>query len=265
MTDSAMLSPMMGRSKGMQGGGGGIVESEGFRTLIEHLERRSRGYVVVFALGVVLGFPVAEELIEWLIGAEGFVPDGVQLIILQPLEAILLQLRIAVQIGFILLALVIIADIAMKGDFEAAGEIRRNMNITRLAFSAAASAVLGVMGIAYAHEVLIPFLLQYLAEDAAASNLESTWSLQSWVGFVSGLYFSSLVGFQAPLVVILLIRADLIDRRLIVENRGVLWFIGLAIGALLSPPDPVSMFLVGGPILVLMEMALIYDRVWTGS
>jgi len=246
----------------MQGGGAGIIESEVFQSLIRHLENRSRAYILIFVMGLVVGFPMAEELIQWLIGADGFVPDGVQLIILQPLEAILLKLSIAVQIGFILLVLAIIVDLSMTGGFDAVDEIRRNMSLPGLAFSVAASAFLGLMGVAYAHGVLIPFLLQYLAEDAAASNLESTWSLQSWVGFISGLYFSSLVGFQAPLLVILLIRGGLIDRELIVENRGILWFIGLAIGALLSPPDPVSMFLVGGPILLLMELALVCDRFW---
>jgi len=257
-----MLSPMMGGSKDMQGEGAGIIESEGFQSLIGHLENRGRAYVAIFVVGFVVGFPVAEMLIEWLMEADGFIPDGVQLIILQPLEAIMLQLRIAIQIGFAVLAAAIIADLAMMGNFDAARDIRDNVNVSRLLCSVAGSALLGLMGIAYAHEVLIPFLLQYLAEDAAASNLESTWRLQSWVGFVSGLYFSSLVGFQVPLVVTLLIRGGAIDRRAVVENRGVLWFVGLATGALLSPPDPISMFLVGGPILVLMELALVLDWFW---
>ena len=50
------------------------------------------------------------------------------------------------------------------------------------------------------------------------------------------------------------------DRTSITENREVLWFAALAFGALLSPPDPLSLFLVGGPVLVLLEVALVIDR-----
>ena len=47
---------------------------------------------------------------------------------------------------------------------------------------------------------------------------------------------------------------------LIVKNRSLLWFFALAAGAFLSPPDPLSMFLVGGPVVVLMELAIILER-----
>jgi len=112
----------------------------------------------------------------------------------------------------------------------------------------------------YAHEILVPMLLQYLSEDAAASGLESTWQLQSWIGFIIGLYFASVLGFQVPLAVLLLLRYDVIERSAITENRGVFWFSALLVGALLSPPDPLSLFLVGGPMLVLLEFALVIDR-----
>ena len=113
---------------------------------------------------------------------------------------------------------------------------------------------------AYSHNVLIPFLLEYLAEDSAESGLQSTWQLQSWVGFVTGLYFSSVLGFQVPIIAVLLIRSGLVERRAIVENRGAIWFAALFLGALISPPDPISLFLVGGPMLVLLEFALLYER-----
>ena len=69
-----------------------------------------------------------------------------------------------------------------------------------------------------------------------------------------------MIGFQVPVLVVALLRAGVIDRELIVDNRGFLWFSFLFIGALISPPDPISLFLVGGPMLVLLEFALLFDR-----
>ena len=118
---------------------------------------------------------------------------------------------------------------------------------------------LACIGAIYSHEVLVPLLLEYLSEDASSANLSSTWQLQSWVGFVSGLYFASIFGFQVPIVILLLLRYGVVSNDGIKRNRGVLWFLGMSFGAFLSPPDPLSMFLVAGPILVLIELALILD------
>ena len=240
----------------------GLFDSEGARSLISYLDRRRKLYLGVFAIGFVSGYPMAELIIEWLLDSDGYIPVGVEVIILQPLEVILLQLRIAAQIAFGLTIATIILDLSWTGSElfpEAASRFSRSSGSTRVVSAILAVTALGVMGLAYAHNVLVPFLLEYLAEDSAESGLQSTWQLQSWVGFVTGLYFSSVLGFQVPILAVLLIRSGLIERSTIVENRGAIWFGALFLGALISPPDPISLFLVGGPMLFLLEVALIYE------
>ena len=240
----------------------GLFDSEGARVLISHLDKRRKLYLGVFAIGFVAGYPIAEMIIEWLLNSDGYIPVGVEVIILQPLEVILLQLRIAAQIAFGLTVATIILDLAWTGSRSfpgAASRLSSSSEGTRVLSAMLMVAALGAMGLAYAHNVLIPFLLEYLAEDSAESGLQSTWQLQSWVGFITGLYFSSILGFQVPILAVLLIRSGLIERRSIAENRGAIWFAALFLGALISPPDPISLFLVGGPMLVLLEVALLYE------
>jgi len=237
-------------------------DSSGFRHLVSHLDKRRKLYLGVFTIGFVAGYPIGGEVIEWLLESDGYIPEGVEVIILQPLEAILLQLRIATQIAFGLMIATIMLDLSWAGRKafpEAAAEFSRGSGLARVISTLLTISVLGMMGLAYSHNVLIPFLLEYLAEDSSASGLQSTWQLQSWVGFVTGLYFSSVLGFQVPVAVVVLLRTDLIDKSSIVENRGAIWFIALFLGALISPPDPISLFLVGGPILILLEIALLYE------
>ena len=240
----------------------GLFDSEGARVLISHLDKRRKLYLGAFAIGFVAGYPIAEMIIEWLLNSDGYIPTGVEVIILQPLEVILLQLRIAAQIAFGLTVATIILDLAWTGSRSfpgAASRLSSSSGGTRVLSAMLMVAALGAMGLAYAHNVLIPFLLEYLAEDSAESGLQSTWQLQSWVGFITGLYFSSILGFQVPILAVLLIRSGLIERSSIVENRGAIWFAALFLGALISPPDPISLFLVGGPMLVLLEVALLYE------
>jgi len=244
----------------MEGRPVNVLRSEEMQGIIAHFELRRRFYFSIFILGFFAGYPAAEMIIEWLLEADGFVPEGVELIILQPLEVILLQLRIASQIAIGMTVGAIILDLSWVGSRRVGGDSSLSSeSFSRVLISIIMIIILGIFGLAYAHEILIPFLLDYLAEDSASSGLQSTWQLQSWVGFVTGLYFSSLVGFQVPVVVFVMLRSQVIDKSLIVENRGLIWFAALFIGALISPPDPISLFLVGGPMLVLLEMALFFD------
>ncbi|MCH1592046.1 MAG: twin-arginine translocase subunit TatC, partial [Candidatus Thalassarchaeaceae archaeon] len=71
----------------------------------------------------------------------------------------------------------------------------------------------------------------------------------------------SVLGFQVPVITFVLLRNGVISGEYVKQNRSSLWFIGMAFGAFLSPPDPLSMFLVAGPVLILLEMALIVDRI----
>ena len=246
----------------------GVFDREWVRRAASHLDKRRRLYLGVFVIGFVAGYPAAELIIEWLLASDGFIPTGVEVIILQPLEVIMLQLRIAAQIAFGLTIATIILDLAGTGVRafpESAARLSRSPDAKRGVSARLAVVALGARGLAYAHNVLIPFLLEYLAADSAESGLQSTWQLQSWGGFVTGLYFSSVLGFQVPLLAGLLIRSGIIERGAIVENRGLIWFAALFIGALISPPDPISLFLVGGPMLVLLEVALIYERLTNGE
>ena len=242
----------------------GVFDSPMFQRAISHIDRSRKLYLGVFTLGFVAGYPIGGEIIEWLLESEGYVPEGVEVIILQPLEVILLQLRIAAQIAFGMMVTTAVLNLAWLGrislpDNSVTDRASRAFGSSRAIMALAMMLALGGLGLAYAHNVLIPFLLEYLAEDSNDSGLLNTWQLQSWVGFVTGLYFSSIIVFQVPIVTILLLRSGAISRSSIVENRGLIWFAALFIGALISPPDPISLFLVGGPLLALLELTIFYD------
>jgi len=242
-----------------------ILPRAALRGLVGHLYRRLYLLVAVFFAAFIGGYPAAGDAIGWLLQADGYLPDGVQIIILQPMEVVLLRLRIAANLGMALVVLTLMCDLGWNGRAIISEAHRRKFvptggGLGGLLFVILGSFALATLGAMYAHEILIPMLLQYLAEDAAAAGLESTWQLQSWIGFIIGLYFASVLGFQVPLATLLLLRYDVIERSAITENRRVLWFSALLLGALLSPPAPLSLFLVGGPMLVLLEFALVIDR-----
>jgi sec-independent protein translocase protein TatC len=109
---------------------------------------------------------------------------------------------------------------------------------------------------------IIPLVLEYLASDAAAAGLDTTWRLSAFIGFIINLCFAGLVAFQTPLVTLVAIRSGAVESRVIRNHRKHVWFASIVMGALLSPPDPLSMILVAAPMLLLFEVALLIDKLF---
>ena len=229
--------------------------------MIGHIRGRLLLLTAIFLIGLVGGYPVSGRVIEALLDSTAYKPENVEVVILHPMEAVLIRLRMGVHLGAILSVLFLVGDISWNGR-KIFSEAKRVVytgkgSLSGLIVIVLFSLLLALTGSLYSHEVLVPFLLDYLSEDAASANLSSTWQLRSWIGFIVGLYFASIVGFQVPLLTWILLRNRIINIDSMTRNKGVMWFLGMAFGAFLSPPDPISMFLVAGPVLILMEFVLI--------
>ena len=85
-----------------------------FRKLGEHLRTRVRGLSILFLVGFVFGYPLAGEGIDWIINQSSLIPDGTQIVVLQPLELVLLRLQIAGYIGIMLVVMSLIWDAARQ-------------------------------------------------------------------------------------------------------------------------------------------------------
>ena len=123
------------------------------------------------------------------------------------------------------------------------------------------SITLALLGIIYAWELLTPMLLEYLSTDAQEAGLSTQWKLGAYVGFVLNLAIASAIGFQAPVVTLLALRVGMVDPKTITMYRKHIWFCSFLVGAMFSPPDPLSLFLVALPIILLFELSLVIDRV----
>ncbi|RJU96901.1 MAG: hypothetical protein DWC04_06745, partial [Candidatus Poseidoniales archaeon] len=123
------------------------------------------------------------------------------------------------------------------------------------------SVVLACLGVIYAWHLLTPMLLEYLTNDAQSAGLSTEWRLSGYVGFIANLAVASAIGFQAPVATLLVLRLQIASRRDVRMVRRHIWFSAFVLGAFLSPPDPLSLFLVAMPVILLFEAALIIDAV----
>ena len=231
-----------------------------FKQISNHIRSRMKLIVALFIIGIAIGIPISHRVVDWLLEV-GLVPEGVNIIILTPVEFIMLQVRVGAWLGAGLAVLALIVDGAWKS-----GLAKKS---PRPAFSVIVAVVFAIIlataGLIYSWYLLTPMLLDYLAADAQSAGLSTEWRLSSFIGFIISLCLACVIGFQAPLITMLSLQSGAVDRATLLAYRRHIWFTTFVLGAAFSPPDPLSLFLVSLPIILLFEAALIWDYLMGGS
>ncbi len=227
-----------------------------FKQISEHIRSRMKLIVALFIIGIAIGIPLSHRVVDWLLGV-GLLPDDVNIIVLTPVEFIMLQVRIGAWLGAGLAVLALIIDGAWKSGLAK----KSPKPALSVIISIVIAILLGIMGIMYSWNLLTPMLLDYLATDAQAAGLSTEWRLSSFIGFIVSLCLACVIGFQAPLITLLSLQSGAVDRPTLIAYRRHIWFITFVLGAAFSPPDPLSLFLVSLPIILLFEAALFWDKI----
>ena len=246
-----------------------LAESSGGQILAsvrDGIQRSMKYYIGLFLLGFVVAFPLTSDLIGWLVHKDRL-PTGVDIIVISPVEFIFLQLRVAGYAGLMLVTLLVVVQVTVHGVRHRAVKERLaelELSLPRpgpaVVATVASALVLVGLGMAYAWYGLIPMLLDYLTTDAQQAGLSTEWRLSGYAGFIVNLLAASAIGFQAPLLTLLVLRTGMFTREQLARSRRGIWFAAFVLGAFLSPPDPLSLFLVSLPVMLLFEAAMVVDR-----
>ncbi|MEC7169654.1 MAG: hypothetical protein VXW08_01400, partial [Candidatus Thermoplasmatota archaeon] len=132
----------------------GFISRAGLRGLVGHVKSRVRALSVIFLLGFVISYPLTERMLLWASGNPDWRPEGVDIIIVQPMELILLKLKISVNLALGVTILAFVGDLSLNGG-EVLSRARRSkiqkkdpLKLVLVTFS---SICLGLLGVAYAH------------------------------------------------------------------------------------------------------------------
>ncbi|MFC5135685.1 MULTISPECIES: twin-arginine translocase subunit TatC [Haloferacaceae] len=230
--------------------------------LAQHIEEMMRRLAVVFLFGglaTLVAVTESTDLINYFWGYHIPAPLENRPRLYGPLELPLTRLKVAGLAGVVvgLPAFVYQTYRFMKpGLYE---------NERRYYLAAVpTSLVLGGIGIAFAHFLVLPAIFSYFTtytSDAAtiAFGLAETFNL-----IVIMLAFMAIV-FQIPLFIMLAIMMNLVTRQWLEDKRLIFWgsFLGIAF---LFSPDPTGM----APIIVTLTMIVLFEGTlailrWTGN
>ncbi len=221
------------------------------KTIVEHLDDlrtcllRS---IIAIALGAALAMPFQKFWLRLLVHP---VRASVShLTFLSPAEPFLIQLKLTLAAGFI----VVLPYVAYQiWQFVSPALYDHEKNwINRLW---GASVGLFIVGLLFAYFVMIPFSLRFFMQFKSDFLVDQI-TLKNYIGFATFWLIASGIVFQTPLVLIFLMKTGIVPRETLARNRRVMIVIIAIIAAVFSPPDIFTMFLMGVPLYLLFEASL---------
>ena len=219
---------------------------EGRMTIIEHLEALRRVLIVSLAawgLATVVSFFIARPVIGWLVDRAGI---G-HAIYLSPTGPVLLELKVALYIGVIVAAPVVIQQVWW---FVSPGlHPHERRFILPLIVATVTFFLIGVTVALFA----LPLYLRIL-NSFAPPNTSYLADISSLVSFVLLMSIGFGCVFELPVVLFLLGMLRIISSRWLYKNR-LYWFIGLGLLANFLTPgaDPISPLIMFVPLYVFYE------------
>jgi sec-independent protein translocase protein TatC len=122
-----------------------------------------------------------------------------------------------------------------------------------------ASSVLFIVGMAFAYFLVFPMIFQFMASIAPEGVAWMT-DIDKYLSFVLTTFIAFGVTFEVPVVVIVLVRVGVISIEKLKEIRPYVIVGAFVVGAVITPPDVVSQFMLAVPLWLLYELGIVLAR-----
>ena len=223
-------------------------------SLLEHLEElRDRLFRAALGLiaGTVIGALFAGDIFKYLLQ-----PYGRPAQVLDPTGSVTNYFRVALTFGAIIAIPLITYQLLL---FILPGLTKREKRILLTALPAIT--LLFVVGVAFAWFLLLPTAIDFLA-NFHSDIFTTQWTADGYLGFVTSLLFWMGAAFETPLIFFVLSFLGFVNSPLLIKNWRIAIVGAAVIAAVITPTvDPVNMFLVMAPLLVLYVLSIFLTRI----
>jgi sec-independent protein translocase protein TatC len=117
-----------------------------------------------------------------------------------------------------------------------------------------------LVGVTFAYFVLIPFAIKFLV-GIGTTEVEKNISIDYYAKFVLQLLVAAGVIFQMPVVSFILTKMGLVTPKFLRKSWRYAVIIILIFAAFITPPDPVSMIMMGIPLFLLYEFSILVSKI----
>jgi sec-independent protein translocase protein TatC len=123
-----------------------------------------------------------------------------------------------------------------------------------------ASTLLFFCGMAFAYFVVFPVVFGFIVASAPQGVAVMT-DIDKYLSFVLGMFMAFGITFQVPVIVVVLVRMGFVSVAKLREIRRYVIVGAFVVGAIFTPPDVVSQFMLAMPLWLLYEAGIVVS-VW---
>ena len=121
--------------------------------------------------------------------------------------------------------------------------------------------LLFMLGVLFGYYIISPLSVNFLSHYQVDPTVLNEFELINYVSTISMIVLASAILFQLPMIVLFLTKAGLITPKFLREYRKHAIIIILILGALLTPPDPISQVLIAIPLFGLYQISIFISAV----
>jgi sec-independent protein translocase protein TatC len=224
-------------------------------TVMEHLEALRRVLIVIciaWGIATIAGWFVGDEVYRYVVHRAGV---G-QVIIISPTGGFFVRFKVALYVGFLIAAPIIIQQV---WSFVGPGlYLHERRLFGPLVFATLFFFALGIGFSLFS----LPLIMHVLTGFAPSDVVKPLFDANEFLGFVLGLVIAFGIVFELPVVLYALGRMGIISSRWLWKNRPY-WVVGLGLVANFLTPggDPITPLILFVPLYIFYEGSAILLRI----
>lgn len=180
--------------------------------------------------------------------------DGKTLVMLSPLEGMMASVKICFWVGLVISSPLWIFFL-LKYLLPALQQQERRA----VAPVVGIALIFMVMGFLFAYFVTIPLANQYLLSFNNGIG-ENLWSLSNYLDYTLFLMLANAFAFELSLILLILVHYRILNADAMAAKRRHMIVVAFILGAILTPPDVLTQFMLAIPLIILYELAILYAR-----
>lgn len=226
--------------------------SENFIAHLIELRKRLLNSVLALLLVFICLFPFSKKLYSLL--AQPLLsklPAGGQMIATDVTTPFFVPLKVAMMAAFVIALPYILYQIWR---FVAPGLYAHEKRLVVPLI--VASTLLFFCGMSFAYFVVFPVVFGFITSSAPQGVAVMT-DIEKYLSFVLTMFIAFGVTFQVPVAVVLLVRMGVVTTAKLKEIRPYVIVGAFIVGAIFTPPDVVSQFMLAMPLWLLYEAGIV--------
>jgi len=124
------------------------------------------------------------------------------------------------------------------------------------------SYTLFLFGILFGYKVIIPISVAFFSDFSIGIDyINLNYTLENYLSYIVWILVVSSIIFQLPFILIVIVKTGLLTVHQLIKSRRYIIVAFFILGALLTPPDPLSQIFIVVPLCLLFEFSILFIKI----